>query len=200
LDNPVSTGFQSFVLTQRQFPWKHSGAIQGNRLLAAGVENIMANLHYPLWSIWGQLPILPKLFFLIFSLVGVYTLVSAVVIMVRLRSITNQRHVEEVSLLNGSLAIIQARCSNVRLLLSDTFYLFGCVFFLALPLATVIVDDSKTPLGIHILDNLIVYFAFAANVFFVFLVLHSVQWLVSCRVRAYAAVCSTTKNIASIRD
>jgi hypothetical protein len=34
------------------------------------------------------------------------------------------------------------------------------------------------------LRNFLMYFAFAANVFFIFLVLHSVQWFVSGRVQA----------------
>jgi hypothetical protein len=36
------------------------------------------------------------------------------------------------------------------------------------------------------LENFFLYFAFAANAFFIFLVLHLVQWFVSGRVRAYA--------------
>jgi hypothetical protein len=115
--------------------------------------------------------------------------------MVRLRFLKSQRPVEEDSSLQHSLAMLQARSTNVRQLVGATFYLFGFVFFLALPLATRILDDSKTPLGILILNNFLMYFAFAANVFFVFLVLHSVQWLVCGRVHAYA-VRLNTKNIA----
>jgi hypothetical protein len=46
-----------------------------------------------------------------------------------------------------------------------------------------------------ILENFFVYFAFATNVFFVFLVLHSVQWFVSGRVHAYTQRLNA-KNIA----
>jgi hypothetical protein len=38
----------------------------------------------------------------------------------------------------------------------------------------------------YIFENLGFNFAFAANIFFVFLVLHSVQWFVSSRVQASA--------------
>jgi hypothetical protein len=110
---------------------------------------------------------------------------SASVIMVRVRSLINQRQVEDTSLLRHSLAALQARIANMRQLIGATFYLFGLIYFLMLPLATRILD-SRIPLELLILDNFLMYFAFAANVFFVFLVLHSVQWFVSSRVNAYA--------------
>ncbi len=56
---------------------------------------------------------------------------------------------------------------------------------MTLPLATKISELSSISLGILILQNLLVYIAFAANVFVIFLVLHCVQWVVSSRVRAY---------------
>jgi hypothetical protein len=67
-----------------------------------------------------------------------------------------------------------------------TFYLFGFIFFLTLPFAFMTLGASKVPGWMFIFENLDYYFAFAANVFFVFLVLHSVQWFVSARVRASA--------------
>jgi hypothetical protein len=135
------------------------------------------------------------MFLLILSLVSFYTLFSAAVILVRLRSLTSQRHFEEASSLQHSLAMLQARSTNVRQLVGATFYLFGLVFFLALPLATNILGDSKIPMGFLVLNNFVMYFAFAANVFFVFIVLHSVQWLASGRIHAYA-VRFNAKNIA----
>jgi hypothetical protein len=146
----------------------------------------MSNLHQTLWSIWGDLPILPKLFFMILTLVSIYTLFSAVVIMVRLRALANRRQVEDAASIQRSLAALQARLVNVRQLVGSTFYLFGFVFFLALPLATIILDNSRISLDTLILRNFLMYFAFASNVFFIFLVLHSVQWIVSSRVHARA--------------
>jgi hypothetical protein len=140
----------------------------------------------PLWLIWRELPILPKLFFLMLSLVSIYTLRSASVIKVRLHSLKKQRQVEDVSSLQRSVAALQARCANVRQLIGATFYIFGFIFFLALPLATRTLDNSRTPVGILVLNNFLMYFAFATNVFFVFIALHSVQWFVSGRVHAFA--------------
>jgi hypothetical protein len=145
----------------------------------------MSSLPHTLWSIWGYLPAVHRLFFLILSLVSIYTLFSAAVIVVRLRSLTNRRQVEDVSSFQRSLAALHTRSANARQLVGATFYLFGFIFFLAMPLALKTLD-SRTPVGMLILDNLFIYFAFATNVFFVFLVLHSVQWFVSGRVHASA--------------
>jgi hypothetical protein len=71
-------------------------------------------------------------------------------------------------------------------LVGATFYLFGLIFFLALPLVTRVLDDSRTSLDILILNDFVMYFAYASNVFFVFLLLHCVQWLVSSRLQACA--------------
>jgi hypothetical protein len=58
--------------------------------------------HYTLWSIWMNLPALQRLFCLILSLVGIYTMFSATLIMVRIRSLANQHEVEDVLLFNAS--------------------------------------------------------------------------------------------------
>jgi hypothetical protein len=74
----------------------------------------------------------------------------------------------------------------VRQIVGSAFYLFGLTFFLMLPLATH-TPDSRTPLGILILDNFLLYADFAANVFLVFLILHILQWFMSARLQAVGA-------------
>ena len=56
-----------------------------------------------------------------------------------------------------------------------TFYLFGAVLFVCFQLAYNSVAKSTDP-GWFILENFVVYFAFAANAFFVFLIIHCVQF------------------------
>jgi len=146
----------------------------GNRYLDGGVEHIMSS-PYALWAIWPQVPMLLKLFFLILSLVGVYTMFSALVAVVRLRSLTNQREVLDASSLQHSLAALHIRADNMRQLVGATFYLFGFIFFLVLPWATFTFGSSHSPLWTLILRNLFVDVAFAANIFSVFLVLHCVD-------------------------
>src|SRR6266446_3992390 len=129
-----------------------------------------ASMFNPLWSILKYLPSLQLLFCLILTMVSAYGLFSATLIVVRLRS----------------LATLHARSANLHQLVIATFYLFGFIFFLTLPFAFMTLGASKVPGWMFIFENLDYYFAFAANVFFVFLVLHSVQWFVSARVRASA--------------
>jgi hypothetical protein len=71
---------------------------------AAGDEPMMPLQSYTLWSIWLYLPFLLRLFFLVLALVSFYTLFSAAVTMVRLRSLSDKRHVEDESSLHRSLA------------------------------------------------------------------------------------------------
>jgi hypothetical protein len=47
-------------------------------------------------------------------------------------------------------------------------------------------DSSRIPLIELVLRNFLVDFEFAANIFLVFVILHSVQWFVSNRVNASA--------------
>ena len=142
--------------------------------------------HYTLWSIWINISALQKLFCLILSSVSIYALFTAIVILVRLRSLANRSKVEDVSSIQRSLAALHARSANLHQLIGATFYLFGFVFFLTIPFAFITLDSSKVPGWTSIFENLGFDFAFAANIFFVFLVLHSVQWFVSSRVHASA--------------
>ncbi|MFZ0796614.1 MAG: hypothetical protein WAM98_02415, partial [Terriglobales bacterium] len=68
------------------------------------------------------------------------------------------------------------------------FYLFGFVLFLNLQLAYwTIGGDPRTPVGWLIIDNLLVVFAFGANVFFLFTVIHLTLWFATVRVNACAS-------------
>jgi hypothetical protein len=104
------------------------------------------------------------MFFLILSLVSIYTMFSAAFIMVRLRSLTKQRNVEGGPSLQCSLAALHARSANVGQLVGATFYLFGLIFFLTLPLASRIVELSRTPVSTLIWENFIKYFACLVSV------------------------------------
>jgi hypothetical protein len=146
----------------------------------------MAHPSYALWSIWTELPTMLRLFFLTLALATIYSLFSATAILVRLRSIVNPSQSKDVAALQRSVAALHARSANVRQLILATFYLFGIVFFFGLRSALWTPDSNSTSVGMLILENFFLYFAFAANAFFIFLVLHSVQWFVSGRLQACA--------------
>ena len=128
-----------------------------------------------------------RLFLLILAIVAIYLLFSATAILARLRSIMSPSQSKDV-------AALHARSANLRQVILATFYLFGTVFFFGLRSALWTPDSNSTSVGMLILENFFVHFAFAANAFFIFLVLHSVQWFVSGRVRA-RALCLNSTNI-----
>ena len=136
-----------------------------------------------IWAIWRQLPLLQRLFLLMLSGVSLYSLFSATVVVLRLRSLahpgTNDTSLQQ------TVAALHKRCTNVQQLIRATFYLFGLVLFLGLQWAYVILGDSRTPAAWLVLKNFEVDFAFAANVFFVLLVLHFVQWFASSRLYSH---------------
>jgi hypothetical protein len=142
----------------------------------------MANPSYALWSIWTELPTSARMFVPILAVVALYSLFSATAILVRLHSVVNPSQSNDVATLQRSVAALRARSSNLRQLILATFYLFGIVFFFGLWSVRWEADHSRAT----ILDGFFVFFAFAANAFFVFLVLHSVQWFVSVRLQACA--------------
>jgi hypothetical protein len=139
-----------------------------------------------LWSIWRSLELELRIYFLALSIASVYMLVSAVVIMTRLGSLRiNRPLVDSDSLPHGILAL-QSRTEHLRQLLGAMSYLFAFIFFVSLRGAWMIVDNNRASTATLILNNLFFDFAFGANVCFVLLILHSVQWFVSSRVHAVA--------------
>jgi hypothetical protein len=145
----------------------------------------MPNLSYALWSIWIELPFLHKLFSFVLFTVGAYSLFSATKVLAGLRSLMASGRPTDLPTFENEVAALSARAANTRHLITASFYLFGIVFFWGLRFA-LWTPDSKTPVGILVLENFFLYFAFAANAFFVFLILHLVQWFVSARVQACA--------------
>jgi hypothetical protein len=152
----------------------------------------MPKLSYALWSIWIELPLLHKLFLFLLFVVGIYSLFSATKILAGVRSVMASGQSRDVSAFQNELAVLYARSANVRQLITATFYLFGIVFFWGLRF-TLWTPDGKTSVFQLVLENFFLYFAFAANVFSIFFVLHSVQWFVSARLHAYAKRLTTSR-------
>jgi hypothetical protein len=141
----------------------------------------MYNQELSVSRIWLELPILPKLCCFIVFVVSFYTIISAVRIMMRLRSI------EKDGLSRSYLfifATLQAKCTRMHQLIGATFYFFGFVLFVTLPDAPKVNINSNLPASVYVWENFRIYFAFAAATFLVFLALHSAQWFVSSRVNA----------------
>jgi hypothetical protein len=140
-----------------------------------------SNPPYAIWSIWKHLPIPQKLLFQALCVLGLYSIFSAVVIMRRLSAMGRLPQRED------AVAALRKRCINQQQFTRAMFYLFGLVLFVGFQWAYFTVDKSSTPIGWLILENLVVYFAFAANVFFCFFLIHCIQWFVSGRVESCAS-------------
>ncbi len=136
----------------------------------------------PIWSIWREIPFPLRLFCLVLTIVGIRTLFSASTTLVGLRSLTTACKATDERPVQPSLEALRTRAENMRQLLSATVYLFGFIFCWILPWLMVTLDNSKTPGGILVMRHFFIDSAFAANVFSVLLVLHSVQWFASRRV------------------
>jgi hypothetical protein len=144
----------------------------------------MSNLRYSIWSLWPALPIVLKLYFLLFVVVSAYIIVTSILVVARLRAVTRKAGTQDNTESKAMLARLRARRTNTTQLLTATSYLFGLAFFIALPAATFVSVLSSRPTGYYILENFVYDFIFAANVFFVLFVLHLLLWLVSNSLRA----------------
>ncbi|MFY9675451.1 MAG: hypothetical protein WAK13_13415 [Terriglobales bacterium] len=145
-----------------------------------------SNPPYAIWSIWIYLPFLQKLLFLVACLVSIYSILSAAVVVGRLRTISSQPQNEDIPSFQRAVAALHKRCTNVQQLIGATFYLFGVVLFVGFQGAYNSVGKSTDP-GWFIIDNFVIYFAFAANLFLIFFLIHCIQWFVSGRVHACAS-------------
>jgi hypothetical protein len=130
---------------------------------------------YALWTIWRSLSTLNRGLIVILGVVFVYCVFSTIRTMLRLHSVWNRSN-QDRQTVSDTIAALAARYARMRQVISATFYLFGLVLFLGLENIPNVLADGKEPLGVYVLDNFLLLCAFAANVFFIFLVLHSIQW------------------------
>lgn len=85
--------------------------------------------------------------------------------------------------MHASMAALQARCFSLRQLLTAVLYLFWFLLFLGLPNSWITLGDGPTLPIIEIESSFNLQFIFAANVLFLFVVLHLLQWIVSSRLQ-----------------
>src|SRR5579864_2024920 len=137
----------------------------------------------PIWLFWPYLSFLEKLYFISLCVLVIYALLIATGTVTSLRNIGR---IHDTSPRQRSIAGVHMRLGALRQLTVAAFFLFGVVLFTSFLFAYMIVDNSGTPIGWLVLKNLQIHFAFAANVFFVFLILHFIQWFAANRVHAYA--------------
>ena len=144
----------------------------------------MSNPPYWIWSIWSNLSVMNHVFFLILLAVSTYCLLSAAIVLVRLRSIRKSPLDKDSISIRRTVATLHNRSANVSHVIGATFYLFGVVLFLGLQSAPRALGHSRNPLEMEILPTFVVLFAFAANVLLVLFVLHLLSWFVRNRLNS----------------
>ncbi len=137
------------------------------------------NPPYALWSIWKGLGLLQRLFIELLFAVAAYCLFVSFRTALRLRTIEKQNVNERVIPIEGALAPLYRSLANTRQVIRTTFYVFGFVLFLSLQFIqnTLGARSAASELK-QILGGFALCCAFAANVFFILLLLHAAQWLV----------------------
>jgi hypothetical protein len=141
---------------------------------------IKVGQYFPEWSSVLQ-PLSPlfRLFLLLLLLVCIYTTYFASFALLRLRSL---RAVRTDNSVQNDLAQLNYRSANLRQIITAMSYLFGLSFFLQIQNAYWTPENNR-PVGPMVLGNFRDDFRVAAAISLAFLVLHSVQWFVSSRIR-----------------
>jgi hypothetical protein len=137
----------------------------------------------PIWVIWPYLSWLERLSFLALCALGIYSL-FLIIAVVRFRSIASD--LNDTTSSQENLLRIRSRVTKLKQATIAVFYFFGFVLFAGFQSAYFVVALTKIPIGLIVVQNFRAHFAFADNVFFVFLVLHFVQWFVASQVNAFA--------------
>jgi hypothetical protein len=109
---------------------------------------------------------------------GVYEVYFASLVLIRLRLL---QKLADDDALRRNVAELQFKSANVQQMLLALFYFFGVTLSVQLGQAY-FTPESKNPVGLMVMENLRVYFSFAAAVFLVLLVYHLVQWFVYDRI------------------
>lgn len=130
---------------------------------------------------WRELSFSYRLFVLILIVVVLHSLVSAAIVLKRLRELRKTHRFPGAP--DPAWESLNARCVNVRQSLGAAFYLFGFLFFAGL-LGAYHTIGSRTSPSWEILINFQVHFLFAAIVFLVLVCLHVVQWIVATLLQA----------------
>jgi len=130
-------------------------------------------------SVWYPMSPFTRFFLFILLLVSTYTSYFASAVLVHLHSL---RTVQNDDSLRKSLAQLEHRSENLRQIIVAMSYFFGLTFFLQIQNAFWTPENNR-PVGLMVLENFRLDFRFAAVIFLVLLLLHSVQWFVFARIR-----------------
>ena len=131
---------------------------------------------------WSQIPLVSKLYAAVLCAVAIYTLISSSRMMLRLNLLEQQHAAGTPQAISRIFNLLRKKSHNLQQLILFTALLFAIVFFIQIPWAFSSNVNSKTPAFIYVFQYLSTYFAFASDVCFLLLFIHSAQWFVSARI------------------
>ena len=158
----------------------------------------------PFWSIWKEFGPLPRYFIVLLCAIGIYCLLAILRTALRLHAIEKQDPNERVIPIEDVLTPLYRSLANTRQLIGATFYLFGFLLFLLLPNIQNTLGARSTFSELkQILGGFLICCEFAANVFFIFFVLHVADWLVymmlnRCSKRLNGGSRSREENVGAV--
>jgi hypothetical protein len=142
-------------------------------------------MNFSFREIWGSLSPSNRLFLLFFSGVALRTLWVSFRVVLRLRAFKKERASSVANATNLGLNNLRKRLANLRQLHLFTLYLLLLCIVVNLPGAFNVMGEYNTfPLR-QMFENLGFFIYYYTPIFQVFVLLHSVQWLVSARVEAF---------------
>ena len=133
---------------------------------------------------WTPIPLLGKLYVLFLCSVVIYALISLSQVMFRLHSLKRQRATATLPESSYAFALLRKKSGNLHQLIFFATILFGLTFFFQFPAIFLTLANSKSYPWSQYIQNLAVHVAFATDVLFILLFLHSAQWFVSARIHA----------------
>ena len=128
---------------------------------------------------WYSLAPVSRLFVLLLVAFSVRTVYVVSFTLVRLASV---RAITDKGLFLTSMARLNRRAAGLRQATTAMFYLFGLIYFLQLQDAFFTPESNARPVGSFELENFGLDFHFAAMIFVVFFVLHTLQWFAHSRI------------------
>jgi len=137
-------------------------------------------------SVWLNLSPINKGFVLFFCAVSVYTFSLSLHALLLLRPLKKQPANETVSSTHPQLDGLCNRVANLRQLHLFTLYLFGFCILIQVPNAFLSLGNANTLAVSSIVGQLTFLLNCDATIFMAFLLLHTLQWLVSAHIRRVA--------------
>ena len=160
-----------------------------------GVHPYMYDPPYAVWSVWRNCGWLYRIVLVLIGGLTVYSFLLFVVTCARLRSISAAKADLSLDLAKNSVQALHKHWVNVRHATGAVFCIFGLVLFLALQNAVIIFGDvGPSSAAQQILNNYTLAWTFGANAFIGFLVVQTVQWIVSDRISASLEEFDRRKN------